>query len=384
MNTGQIISGAGHLAVIGWALFGGAFRADPPPAVVVEAVAVSQAEYAALMARHSAPEAVANVDTPEPPSPGEEAPALSPSPDRAPDASRPETSATPPPDPAPAVPARPAPTEVTDAAPAQSAPPEETAALVPEVSPRPQPRPAPRIAPEPVAPPAPDTRVDDVARPETTPEEGAAEAQEPQDATAPEEAATEIVPEAERPRDPAPTTSLRPRTRPAQPAPAPAPAPDLAPDSAPVETATRPAPPQEAPTPPATDREAVTDALAAALGQGTPAPSRPAGPPLTAGEKDALRVAVQRCWNVGSLSSEALATTVVVGVKMLETGKPDVASIRMLSHSGGSATAARQAYEAARRAIIRCGNDGFDLPPEKYAQWRDIEMTFNPEKMRIK
>ena len=37
MNTGQIISGAGHLAVIGWALFGGAFRTDPPPLEGVEA-----------------------------------------------------------------------------------------------------------------------------------------------------------------------------------------------------------------------------------------------------------------------------------------------------------------------------------------------------------
>ena len=41
-------------------------------------------------------------------------------------------------------------------------------------------------------------------------------------------------------------------------------------------------------------------------------------------------------------------------------------------------------YEAARRAIIRCGAKGFQLPPEKYEQWRNIEMEFNPERMRIK
>ncbi|MEQ9675666.1 MAG: energy transducer TonB, partial [Roseovarius indicus] len=40
--------------------------------------------------------------------------------------------------------------------------------------------------------------------------------------------------------------------------------------------------------------------------------------------------------------------------------------------------------EAARRAIISCVADGYKVPPEKYDQWRDIEMTFNPEKMRIK
>jgi hypothetical protein len=42
------------------------------------------------------------------------------------------------------------------------------------------------------------------------------------------------------------------------------------------------------------------------------------------------------------------------------------------------------AFDAARRAIIRCGAKGFDLPAEKYAQWREVEMTFNPESMRIR
>jgi hypothetical protein len=376
LNTGQIISGAGHLALIGWVLVGGVFRSDPPAVEVVEAVAVSSEEYAAILARQRAPEAVADIDAPAPPAEGEAAPALSSGADPAPEARAPEASETPPPDAVPEVPARPAPppAEVADEAPALSLPPEDSAALLPDTALRPQPRPAPRVAPEPVAPPEPDTRVDDVTRPEVAPDEGAEVAEEPQEATAPEEAATEIVTEAEE-RPEAPAASLRPRARPARPA---APAPQPEPDT---QTAAD-TPPAPAPD---TDRDAVQDALAAALGQDSaPAASRASGPPLTAGEKDALRVAVQQCWNVGSLSSEALATTVVVAVDMAETGRPDIASIRMLSHSGGSATAARQSFEAARRAIIRCGADGFDLPREKYEQWRDIEMTFNPEKMRIK
>jgi hypothetical protein len=377
LNTGQIISGAGHLALIGWVMLGGVFRAEPPEVEVIEAVAVSSEEYAAIMARRSAPEAVADVNTPEPPEAGEAAPPLASGADTAPEASPPAPSDTPPPDAVPEVPARPAPApaDVADEAPALTPPAEDSAALVPETAPRPQPRPAPRVAPEPVAPSEPDRRVDDVARPEVAPEAGAQVAEEAQEATAPEEAATEIVTEAERPE--APSASLRPRARPA-------------PET---ETATVPDRSQEAqetqetqaPTPPETDRDAVQDALAAALAEdSTPSPRRAAGPPLSAGEKDALRVAVQQCWNVGSLSSDALATTVVVAVDMAETGKPEIGSIRMLSHSGGSESAARQAFEAARRAIIRCGADGFDLPPEKYDHWRDIEMTFNPEKMRIK
>ena len=69
---------------------------------------------------------------------------------------------------------------------------------------------------------------------------------------------------------------------------------------------------------------------------------------------------------------------------MQRDGRPDTASIRLLSSSGGSDAAARQAFEAARRAVIRCGARGFDLPADKYSHWQDVEMTFNPEKMRIK
>ncbi|MGA1233976.1 MAG: energy transducer TonB, partial [Lutimaribacter sp.] len=86
----------------------------------------------------------------------------------------------------------------------------------------------------------------------------------------------------------------------------------------------------------------------------------------------------------GSLSTDALRTTVVVSVSMTEDGKPVVPSIRMRSFSGGSQASAQQAFDSARRAIIRCGTRGYDLPAEKYALWQEIEMTFNPEKMRIK
>ena len=59
--------------------------------------------------------------------------------------------------------------------------------------------------------------------------------------------------------------------------------------------------------------------------------------------------------------------------------------VRMIDYTGGSEAAARQAFEAARRAIIRCeGSDGYGLPPEKYDAWRDIEITFNPEGMRLR
>ena len=128
----------------------------------------------------------------------------------------------------------------------------------------------------------------------------------------------------------------------------------------------------------------VDDALAEALGQAGVAPSAPSGPPLTAGETGTLRVAVKKCWEVGSLSSTALETTVVVAVSLARDGKPLTSSIRQIGSEGGTAASVEQAFATARRAIIRCGSSGFKLPSDKYDQWKDIEMTFNPERMRIK
>ena len=77
----------------------------------------------------------------------------------------------------------------------------------------------------------------------------------------------------------------------------------------------------------------------------------------------------------------------VIGTRALIAGHgpqlPDGSMATPLGRVGSELTEA-QAYEAARRAIIRCGAKGFDLPREKYDHWRDIKMTFNPEKMRIK
>lgn len=362
MNTGQIISGVGHVSLLAWAALGGAFQSDPLPFEVTEVTAISAEEYAALIAADPSPEAVANVQTPEPPQEGQ-APNISSQSDQAPDVTQPDAAASTPPDTTPDV-TEPAPpeAEVEDQPPVMQPPEEDMAALVPEVAPRPEPRPAPRVAPEPVAQPEPDVQIDDVDQERTVPDEDAQTVQEDQQETAREEAATEIVTEAEEQlAAAAPSVSRRPQSRPTRPAPSAAAA-------------------------PAPSEDAVADAIAQALSGQTDVPTEtiPQGPPLTSGEKDALRVAVQQCWNVGSLSTEALGTTVVVAVSMFEDGRPDGGTIRMLDFSGGSSGAADQAFAAARRAIIRCGASGFDLPVEKYGQWRDIEMTFNPENMRIK
>lgn len=105
------------------------------------------------------------------------------------------------------------------------------------------------------------------------------------------------------------------------------------------------------------------------------------GPPLSQGEKDGLRLQIESCWNIGSLSREAQRTAVSVQFSMSADGMPEADSVRMIGFDGGSDAAAAQAFEAARRAILRCAlqGGGFNLPAEKYGRWRDTIIDFRPQ-----
>ncbi|MEM1351487.1 MAG: energy transducer TonB [Pseudomonadota bacterium] len=362
MHVGHYISGTAHLALLGWMAFGDVFAAEPLPFQATDVSVISSSDFTALMEAYQPPQSTTEVAQPAPPEVTLETPDV-PVPDIETELVQPAPAVTPPEETPPEVaelePPPPPRADISDQAPILDQPEADIAVLIPEVADTPVPQAAERVAPDAVAPPDPEALPDPIEQEAVRPDEAGETAEEPAEATAPEAAATEIVTEAEQPAR-APLQSKRPPARrPEPPVPAASPQPE---------------PPA---TPDAVDA-AVEQALAA------PAPSVPVGPPLTGGEKEALRVAVSACWNVGSLSTDALGTTVVVEVSMAPDGKPVTGSIRLASSSGGSEAAARQAFEAARRAIIRCGARGFDLPSEKYGQWQEIEMTFNPERMRVK
>lgn len=363
---GWYISGAAHALLIIALVFGGVFSRPPEePVTISDVEIISEAEFAALALRTPAPEAVEEPSAPPPPAPEEAAPDTP-----APDTPLPEISESA----APEAETPEAAPEVTIPDPTPEAEVEDTPPVVASPDPAPEgplfeapPQRAPRVAPTPApAPPetadiAPDAAPEIAAAPDAPPEDIAEDTPE----TAPEEAAPELATEADEPTETlALATSPRPRARPARPAPEPEPETR--------ETAAAPAEPDRPePAAPATD-----DAVAEALAEAT-APSGDPGPPLTGAERDNLRIAVRDCWNVGSLSTAAKETVVTVFVSLDRDGRPDTGSIRMVGFRDGTEATARQAFEAARRAIIRCGNNGFPLPVEKYEQWREIEMTFN-------
>lgn len=369
MRLGWTLSWIGHGALFFVLLFGGLFVGNriPEPVSISDVTVISEEDFAALVLPGAQPEAQTDAPDAPPPEPEPEPDAPeTPTADTAP--SLPESTEVDVPE-APETPDIAVPDPVPGAIPVDTTPPVQVApsdldgtSLERDAVAAPAPRvaPVPQVAPPPEAETAPDVVPDTAPEPSPQPEP------EPQPETpaAPEEASDRIVTEAEEVQTYAPASSMRPRSRPARPE---------------RQAETPAAPPQEEDTQPSTD-----DAVAAALAESEPDQPARSGPPLTGGEREGLRVAVSNCWNVGSLSTDALGTTVVVRVEMEQSGTPVNSSIRLVSFSGGTEAAANQAYEAARRAIIRCGARGFPLPVEKFDQWREIEMTFNPEGMQFR
>ncbi|MCX7561126.1 energy transducer TonB [Sulfitobacter sp. F26204] len=361
MHTGQYISGAGHLGLIAWLLLGGFFARDPEPFEMTEVSVISGADFDAMIAARQSPQSVTEVAQPAAPETSTDQPEISSAPDQVIEQPAPVQTDSPPEDRTP---------EVAEEAPQVEEPPQDLsepvgdiAVLVPQTAPEAAPRPVERVAPEPVAQPDPEATADPQEQEAVAPDAaGETPEQESQEATAPEEAVAEIVTEATS----APAASTRPPGR--RPA-------------APVVQAAQPSQtPSENPATPAADAVDNNDVLAAlAAAQEPVAP--PSGPPLSSGEKDALRAQIAKCWNIGSLSTEALGTIVVIAVKMNQNGTPVTESIRKISSSGGSDASAKRVYDSARRAIILCGSKGYNLPQGKFSQWQNIEMTFDPSKM---
>ncbi|WP_185804341.1 hypothetical protein [Pontivivens nitratireducens] len=218
----------------------------------------------------------------------------------------------------------------------------------------------------------------------------------PQEATAPEEAATEIIPEiaedlpepeptpldtdpldadpldalAAEPApqdDGAPLASVRPQARPEIREPVTQPVRT-------VETTEQPAEPVE----PAASTPDQPPAVDAPERQAT---SIPQGPPLTSGEIGNLTSAISSKWNVGRVAGleggDQLVVT--VGITLDRSGRVvgDVRPIRPSSPDGAYALA----FSVARSAIMQASNAGaIILPVDKYGQWQEIEITFDPSK----
>lgn len=371
MSPGGYISAVGHAALIIWLLAGWGLSHDPLPFEVTEVSVVSGEEYEAIVAART-PNPF--VDAPITPAlPEAEAAPDAPPPTEVVAPAQPQPEAAPAPEPEAAM-EEPQPAPEPPAAVADIGPDQPTALVPPSAAvdnnrTTPTPRPSTRVANTPSLP-TPDAAVAPVEQAAVTPDTSA-EAEvvaEAQDAAAPEEATTEIVTEAEKPSG-AVESSIRPTARP--------------------RTQTAEQKPAETPAKPQTPAASATeDAVAAAVAAAAASASEPAassaqaGPPMTGGEKDAFRLAVNACWNVDP-GAEWARVTVTVGFSLGQDGRV-IGDVRMVSASGGNDAQTSTAFQAARRAILRCQSSGYKLPPEKYDQWQNVEITFDPSGMRLR
>jgi len=364
-RTANIISGVGHVGFVVWVLFGGIFTSRPDPVEVQEVAMISGEEFQALVDASRQPVDLAETPTPAAPEETPDAPEV--------DVAPPET-VTPPPS-VPEDVAEPAPEpvdevvpDISEAAPESPDAPAEVNVQDAPVSPRPVERPAEVVAPTPAPEPTPETVQEPTPQEAVIPEDTGETVETPREATQAPAATDRIVTEAAQPPAASPSESMRPPARrPSAPRPV----------ETTTQTPTTPAPTQEN----TVDDAAVQAALEAAMSSSSN--TVPSGPPMSSGEKDALRLAVQACWVVDPGARWA-QTTVTVAMNMTQDGKVVGSSLRMIASEGGDASTADAAFGAARRAILLCQKDGFPLPAEKYGQWQEIEMTFNPERMRIR
>lgn len=373
MKIGTYVSGAGHAGLFVWLLIGGFFVShDDFDAITATDVSIITEDQLDAL-RPSGPETGEAPPALNAPAADEPAPAVVETPDEV---------VEPPDEVTPLAEVQPeAPVEIEEPAQPDVVEPDVAAPEEPEGDPGdvvvvPDAEPVPRqedvIAPEITEVVEPEVEVDEVAQTETASDEAAEVVTEEVDTTTTEApTTTEIVTEADEPATGAPTKSLRPGRKPTPPAPAP----------------TEVAEPVEQPTTPGLQdliEDAVTEANSENAVEDNASPGGGTGEPVTRAEKGAFILAIQKCWNVGALGTDALKVTVTVAFTMTPDAKPEIGSIRLVGAEGGTGGAVDRAYEAARRAIIRCGSAGFGLPPEKYSIWRGVEVKFNASKREIR
>ncbi len=109
-------------------------------------------------------------------------------------------------------------------------------------------------------------------------------------------------------------------------------------------------------------------------------PAETVGEVVTATQIDAIRQKIRKCWIVPAGLKGAKDMVVDIKMEISPDGTVKNAEIvdkaRMAQDNGY-----RTAAENARRAVLDPECNPLPLPKEKYEQWKDLEMSFNPKDM---
>lgn len=123
----------------------------------------------------------------------------------------------------------------------------------------------------------------------------------------------------------------------------------------------------------------VSEAVAEVLDTGTDT-----GTPGRAAIAAQITGAIRACWNVSDLSPEASVVRIRLAFETTPEGGLIRESIEMTEFTNGTQDAAEEALGPAFRAIMRCAEDGLDLPPETHEIWQWVEVQFDAATMRAR
>ena len=98
---------------------------------------------------------------------------------------------------------------------------------------------------------------------------------------------------------------------------------------------------------------------------------------LSRSEMDALRSAIEQCWNVPIGLSDAEDMRVTITMNLKKDGSVD-GKVNVKS-SGGESRARRAFSESARRAVLKCAP--YNLPNDKYDTWSQVVVNFDPSQL---
>jgi hypothetical protein len=106
-------------------------------------------------------------------------------------------------------------------------------------------------------------------------------------------------------------------------------------------------------------------------------PKAPLGSQLTASEMDLVREQIARCWNINAGARDAKDLVVEIRASVEPDGTVTRADIVDQGRMGDPLW--RAAAESARRAFFNPLCTPLKLPPEKYAIWKDLDVSFSPK-----
>lgn len=99
---------------------------------------------------------------------------------------------------------------------------------------------------------------------------------------------------------------------------------------------------------------------------------------MTASELDALKGQLKKCWNVPVGAPDPAALVFRIRIFLNQDGSV-AAAPELIDQGSLGDPYFRAAVDSAKRAVHMCSP--FKLPPEKFATWNDITITFDPTKM---